>query len=310
VSDFFDFPVDRQIELVLQSEPKIRYEFAGSCDIPEILEALARDEITRIRRNVAGNSKTPPHVLISLAADPQASVRYQIATNLKTPLSALDILSGDTDEDVRSALCWNWNRLSLQNILTLFEDSQPRVKEAISRYVSIYLSSQELLWELAHNENLQIQSCVAKNTKCDSRTYDFLLDLGHRKVLGQLASNIKLSDESLFKLSRHEWFGIREAVAENPSTSTFTLSILAHDHLEGIRVQVAKRILELETYKILAADKLASVRAKIAQNADAPVEILRMLSLDTSVQVKKAILNNRNPSQEVTEIINSLKSAL
>ncbi len=298
------------MEFVLNSEPKLRNQFARFSEIPEVLIELSRDEFTRIRNSVVGNTFTPLKTLEELASDPQASVRYQVALNRRTPLSALEKLSQDSDSDVRSALCWNWNRLTGKIILNLFADQDPKVRSAISDYVSKFLSSEETLGELVKFENLDIQIATAKNIHCDDETFNRLLRINSADLHLILAKNQFAPEEVLFKLSQINSIQIRVAVAENPSTSPQTLSLLAHDKSEYVRVKVAKRSLDIDSYRTLAADKLANVRAKIALNSDAPLEILRELSLDSSIMVKKAIINNKKVGEEMGEIINNLKSSL
>jgi len=82
-----------------------KYIQAGdpSCS-PQILAALARHKVDRIRLRVAENTSTPAEVLESLSADRNADVRIAVGVNPATPAYVSNRLACDQDLNVRFGL--------------------------------------------------------------------------------------------------------------------------------------------------------------------------------------------------------------
>lgn len=82
-----------------------KYIRAGnpSCS-PQVLEALAKSKIDRIRLRVAENPVTPKEVLEQLATDPNPDVRIAVGINPSTPSHISNRFADDDDLNVRFGL--------------------------------------------------------------------------------------------------------------------------------------------------------------------------------------------------------------
>ena len=91
-------------------------------------------------------------------------------------------------------------------------------------------------------------------------------------------------------------------VAANPNTSVETLSILANDDDEEVRLEVAQNLnTSAEMLEILANDYDADVRRMVAENSKTPAEVLNILVNDEDYLVRLEVANNPNTA------VNSLK---
>jgi len=88
----------------------IKYVQAGNpgCS-PEMLEALAKDRVDRIRLRVAENPATPIDILELLATDKNVDVRIAVGTNPSTPAHISYGLAFDSDANVRLGLAEDLN---------------------------------------------------------------------------------------------------------------------------------------------------------------------------------------------------------
>jgi hypothetical protein len=82
-----------------------KYIQAGnpSCS-PQLLEALAKSKVDRIRLRVAENPGTPKEVLEFLSKDKNADVRVAVGINPSTPSHISNSLASDEDLNVRFGL--------------------------------------------------------------------------------------------------------------------------------------------------------------------------------------------------------------
>ncbi|HOW80725.1 MAG TPA: hypothetical protein PK406_14875, partial [Verrucomicrobiota bacterium] len=72
-----------------------------------LLERLAGDKESWVRRPVAEHPATPVAVLERLAGDKTVSVREAVAKNPATPLAILECLFHDQNDSVRSVACYS-----------------------------------------------------------------------------------------------------------------------------------------------------------------------------------------------------------
>lgn len=81
---------------------------AESKDIPvSVIETLARDSNSEIRRLVAGNQKTPVSVLEKLANDSDSAVRHWVSGNVNTPTNlSIEILKSLAKSQDYKIRCW------------------------------------------------------------------------------------------------------------------------------------------------------------------------------------------------------------
>lgn len=95
-----------------------------------ILEWLAKDKNSVIRRSIANNLGTPMSLLKQLATDKDPDVLTGVAKNPNTSSLILEELAKNSDPDVRYAVCSNPNT-AVPSLETLARDKENRVRAAI-----------------------------------------------------------------------------------------------------------------------------------------------------------------------------------
>lgn len=98
----------------------------------------------------------------------------------------------------------------------------------------------------------------------------------------------------------------REAIAENPNTSTETLAKLLADDKEGdVSTAVAKNLNTFfEILAKLANDEEQNVRKAVAENPNTPNDILDQLADDEDWSVREAVAENPNTLEFIKKIRN------
>jgi len=174
-----------------------------------VLEKLAEDEESLVRRGVALNPNTPVSVLEKLAEDEESLVRSGVAHNPNIPVSVLEKLAEDEESLVRSGVAHNPNT-PVSVLEKLAEDEESLVREAVAHNPNTPVS---VLEKLAEDEESLVREAVAHNPNTPV------------SVLEKLAED----EESL----------VREAVAHNPNTPVSVLEKLAEDEESLVREAVA-----------------------------------------------------------------------
>ena len=89
-------------ELAGDEDSYVRKEVAYNPNTPvDILRKLAEDENSDVRWGAIRNPNTPADILRELAEDKEWYVRYEVTRNPNTPVEALRKLAMDEDDDVR-----------------------------------------------------------------------------------------------------------------------------------------------------------------------------------------------------------------
>lgn len=96
------------------------------------LQVLARDPLSRVRRAVAANRRSPPALLLHLARDPERAVKIAVATNLSTPEEAFMLLAADADVQVRSVVA-RFEYVPAVVLDRLAEDPEPDIRLEVAR---------------------------------------------------------------------------------------------------------------------------------------------------------------------------------
>ena len=86
---------------IIAAMPDMREWVAHNKNVPlEILEVLACDESSRVRRVVASKRKLPERIQLGLGHDADASVRHSLACNAKITKRLLELLAQDSESFV------------------------------------------------------------------------------------------------------------------------------------------------------------------------------------------------------------------
>jgi hypothetical protein len=113
-----------------------------SCS-PQLLEAMAKSEIDRIRLRVAENPKTPVDILELLVSDKSPDVRVAVGTNPSTPAHISYRLAFDEDLNVRLGLADDLNT-PIELLEKLMNDANPYVSIRAAQTKEIALSQGKL----------------------------------------------------------------------------------------------------------------------------------------------------------------------
>lgn len=169
--------------------------------------ALSEDYNDRIR--VAINSTAPIELLCHLSNDGNAMIRFHVAGNSNTPIRVLEKLSRDENYWVYTHVVGN--PITPKYIV----DSLIHGNDAHIRYnIACANVNENILEELSHDEDENVQCAVARNTNTSPHTLD----------------NLSVSKSVC----------IREAVASNPNVSSKTLGALSNDSEESVLLNVVK----------------------------------------------------------------------
>ncbi|MBE0467997.1 MAG: hypothetical protein IBX55_00515 [Methyloprofundus sp.] len=158
------------------------------------LAQLAKHQDLDVRKEVAGNFKTPPDVLIDLINDSWI-VRSFLAENPNSPVELLIKLADDEDEYVRSRLATNL-KAPVDLLVKLSKDGQNvRMSVAENIRTPVYL-----LIELACDRSWQVRMCVAINPNTPSDTLTSLSEDGHWGVQYRVAENPNTPIEAIISI--------------------------------------------------------------------------------------------------------------
>ena len=126
---------------------------------PEIIEELAEDEDSYVRKEVAKNPNTPVEILRKLAGDKGANVKYSVAKNPKTPVDILRKLAEDKDWRARAGVPRNPNT-PVDILIKLAEDVYSGVRYEVAMNPN---TPAEVLRKLAEDEDDSTRYNVARN---------------------------------------------------------------------------------------------------------------------------------------------------
>lgn len=247
---------------------------------------------------VAKHPNTPPELFLKLSQNPEERVREYVAENNNVPASILEILANDENSLVRRAVAENPN--TPINILFKHLARDTMLVSVIANQLSTFRYTRCRI----HPEAENFMDILAEESTSSLETIlQRLIRDGGDTTHYFLARRFDLPADSLAQLAQSDEFKIREAVAQNPNTSSTTLEQLAQAPKKQLRETVAQNpntpICILEK---LAKDEDSMVRMHIASRTISP-EILIELANDKKSWVRKKAFQNPNLPREVVEHI-------
>ena len=305
----------------------------------ESLVALAADESVAMRRALALNSSCPPAARDILAGDTSWDVREALApgTIYGSELTPMDVQLlivhkipelrykgalrafelGLLPEDAlrailpaqstrEGALKWIQERAyttpfdSLRAVLRtldLAEGYQIVVPDA-PRKAPVARSKKGMdshkAWELASNPEASAEDLAMAATAPSHSYVEYLWEKEWIDRVGQIRAEGVTRQLEGDSVTRYPQI----LVALHPNTSAETLVSLRKARSMYVRASLAQRP-DLDAFPTLAKDKEAIVRRAVAEQAECPVELLNLLSLDSDVTVRSSAALHPHSTDEI-----------
>lgn len=265
-----------------------------------ILEKLAKDTNTEVKKAVASRQDLSKNLVLLLARDYTVKVKGLL---LKNRYLSPDLLEQLTEYRELSILCLVARHSNTSIDLLKQLSTNPALRSFVAQNRS---ATKEILEQLACARNEKVCFALLKNPNtpanileqlANNSIYDLPL-VFHRNTSKEIKTKI------LERLARDNRFSVRRYVALHPNTPTKILIDWAHKS-NLLRLWAAKNpstpTITLE--RLASASEVLDVRVAVAKNPSTPKSILDKLSQDTGFGVRKAVANNLNTSVETLEAI-------
>ena len=224
-------------ELAEDEDSEVRRLAVKHPSIPvEALTKLAEDRSLVVRSEVAYNPNTPVELLKNLSEDKEETVRYVVSRNPRTPVEALRKLAEDKDAGVRHGIADN-PRTPAEALRKLAEDEDLHVRREVAKHPN---TTVDILTKLAEDEDWHVRKEVARNSRTPIDILKKLAEDRDWHVRYKLADNPNTPDDILWKLAEDKNEGVRHQLADNPNTPEDILWKLADDKDRWVR-ESAKR---------------------------------------------------------------------
>ena len=225
----------------------------------------------KVRRFLAGSSKTSPEALMKLAEDEDEMVLDNLAENPNTPPEVLAKL--EEDEIALDQLVRNPN------------------------------TPPEVLAKLSNKEDIEILGLVAKNPNTPPEVLIKFANHEESFLREKVAKNPNTPPEVLIKLAEDGLWTIQEGVAKNPNAPPEALLKVIENADSVMILEIVARNPNApsEVLMKLAEDSRADVRMLVAENPNTPPEVLIKLAEDEDLLVREEVVKNPNSPQEALQ---------
>ncbi len=303
--------------LSIDTDNKVRWCVAQNpkASITTVLQSLAKDQLSDVRRSVAMNPIASPDladdVLAALARHQVSTVRQMIAKNPNTSAAVLEALSIDADSAVRSCVAENPNA-SLTALQSLAKDDDRGIRRSVAMNPNAspslldelrgppFLAAQianhpsarpELLAELAKSWDKDVRFAVAQNPSAPASALRDLANDPHPTVCQAMAARLDTPVDALHLLLQHESLWVRLKVAGRKALPQRLMEQLARDKSADVRLALAGNPeappeLVQVLMKALARDRDPGVRKKVIQHPASGDDLLEMLANDDDRSVR------------------------
>lgn len=256
----------------------------------DLLERLSRDACDDVRLAVVKNISLPDDLFCSFASDGSETIRAIVAQSHKADSALLSAFSADNSKVIRAAAAKNCT-ISASLREQLANDSCEEVRAAVGEN-----ATPDLFLRLAQDVSARVCAAIASN---QDLPHELLLRLSEDPVSDvrqNVARNNEASEPILARLALDDSAEVRGAVAASWGISTDTLVRLAVDSSVEVREIAASNDNEShgEAFEILCMDPAESVRVCLAENTEIPGTIMMKLAKDPSDRVRSAIAGNES----------------
>lgn len=172
----------------------------------EILEFLSRDSEWGVRRSVAANPSTSTELLDILSKDEVSEIHVAVAANPRTSMGILDFL-------------WNSSSVARDNVLKNSNCTDDFLIEVLQNAL-LPREDQDETWSDEIRGDTNSRELIAERSKLSRQLIEILIDDPSYYVRRKVAANTSLSESDLSKLALDSDEEVRQAVVNNPNTSS------------------------------------------------------------------------------------------
>ena len=184
---------------------QIDVQFASECELPDVLNYLARTGDEEMQQVIVHNPNTNAITLLYLTCSPYTSIRCQIPFH-----------DNVTDEVVEK----------------LAKDIAPEVLVSLAM---VSTTPEDILESLAHNTNRVVRYALTRNSSTPESALEIIADSeSSSMILLNIAKHRNASHKTLEKLSQVHQHSIRIAVARNLYTPLYILQEMINDPAKDI----------------------------------------------------------------------------
>jgi hypothetical protein len=240
-------------------------------DLAEQIASTLDPDKVAIAIGLAGNPRCPQQSLSRLVKHPEAAVRHALAANPNLTPKEFQALTSDENEFVRAALAQN---TGLPNPLqfVLADDRSTAVRIALSERKNLDI---DVAVHLARSEDTLVSAATILNYTLDEELLQLWAD--HNQQGQQLL---------LLKRSKALPGAVRSALRLSPHP------FVCRTALRGTELSGAEML-------YLAESEDIRDRIFLAEQADLPVSIQRLLAQNTSPQVRRRLAANRSIHESI-----------
>jgi hypothetical protein len=254
---------DRVLEQLAGQLASLNYSYLHTLEVNgyktpvAVIEQMAIDKRSEVRKGVAKYRNTPAKILEQLALDEEAGVRRMVALNVNTPFRVLLAqLAHDADVGVRSAVAIRLNAISVKPFSLLSATDLPTILSTLEEAREFQVTPQLL------PNSMSFGNFLARG----SNTQESLLQL----------------------LAHHEDSSARRFAAQLPDAPLNLLEELAQDKEENVRLGVAmNQNAPVSLLEQLAKDEKDEIRCCVAKHPNTPFSILEQLFDDLKSSVRR-----------------------
>jgi hypothetical protein len=268
-----------------------KIDLAKKTKYQSILNILAKDSQTDIRKTVAENENITHDILLLLANDKKDAVKQEVAQNTKTSPDILELLSNTQNEKILYFVAKNPNTPKE----TLKKISNTQNENTLMAIAANRGAPVDLLIMLSQHENKKIRVGIARNIKTPINILIKLSKDQEPDVRQEVASNIMTPKNILEILGRDPEMTVKIGVSSNDVIPINTQKEFLKDkNGTYLRINMAQnKNLLPEIYSELANDHEESVRKNVASNIKTPINVLIKLSTDSSETVRYNLAGNK-----------------
>ena len=303
--------------LVIDIDKNIRLLLAGNINISEKTKAiLAKDEDWTIRNELSSKQVVLKNIEGILSKDSDGNVRKSLASNPNISDEVIKILSTDSDWDVRAGLSCNLNlsekiaeKLAIDDDLDVRKSlaSNPNISDKVIKILSTD-SDWGVREKLASNPNLSKD--IMQSLMEDDYSYKDSSGNIVYPVKNGLAINPNIPNDLSQILVKEDNYFLKKSLAKNENISNDVVEMLVNvKHKSNpffglfdnpIQIELAKnKNISENTLRLLIDKGNYKVREQLAKREDLPNEIMDILSIDSSSDVKKELALNPIISESV-----------